>query len=81
MTCLSCDRPHLITVEFYIENNYRFSQEERDTIQTIANAAIPQVRRYLPNLPTDLVLKVYPGTDVIPETGESGTTAGLDRVF
>ena len=68
--CVSCDRTHNITVEFYSEDGYRFSQAERDTIEDIADATIPEVRKFLPALPNDLLLKVYPGKDVIPETGE-----------
>jgi len=79
--CVSCDRTHNITVEFYSEDGYRFSQAERDTIEDIADATIPEVRKYLPALPNDLLLKVYPGKDVIPETGETGSTANTDRVF
>ena len=79
--CVSCDRTHNITVEFYSEDGYRFSQAERDTIEDIADAAIPEVRKFLPALPNELLLKVYPGKDVIPETGESGFTANTDRVF
>ena len=79
--CVSCDRTHNITVEFYSEDGYRFSQAERDTIEDIANATIPEVRNFLPALPKELLLKVYPGKDVIPETGESGFTANTDRVF
>lgn len=80
-TCVSCNRTRSVTVEFYIENGYRFSLAERDAIETIADAAVPEVRRLLPTLPADIVLKVYPGTDVIPETGETGFTAGTNRVF
>jgi hypothetical protein len=79
--CVSCDRTHNITVEFYSEDGYRFSQAERDTIEDIADATIPEVRRFLPMLPDDLILKVYPGKDVIPETGETGSTASTNKVF
>jgi uncharacterized protein YjaZ len=78
---LSCDRTHNITVEFYSEDGYRFSQAERGTIEDIADAAVPEVRRFLPTLPRDLVLKVYPGKDVIPETGEGGSIASPNTVF
>ena len=71
--CVSCDRTRNITVEFYSEDGYRFSQAERDTIEDIADATIPEVRKFLPALPNDLTLKVYPGKDVIPETGETGS--------
>lgn len=81
MTCLSCGRASSATVEFYIENGYRFAQSERHTIETIVDDVVPEVRRLLPTLPADIVLKVYPGTDVIPETGETGSTAGTNRVF
>ena len=45
--CVSCDRTHNITVEFYSEDGYRFSQAERDTIEDIADATIPEVRKIL----------------------------------
>jgi hypothetical protein len=67
-------------VEFYIDDGYRFSQAERDTIEAIAEAAIPEIRRFLPSLPHDLVLKVHSGKDVIPETGETGSAAGRNPV-
>jgi uncharacterized protein YjaZ len=79
--CVSCAGPHNITVEFYSEDGYRFSQTERDTIEAIADATIPEVRRFLPSLPVNLTLKVYPGRDVIPETGESGSTGGTSSVY
>jgi uncharacterized protein YjaZ len=78
---LSCGRTHNITVEFYSEGGYRFSQAERDTIEDIADATIPEVRRFLPTLPADLILKVYPGKDVIPETGEGGSIASPNKAF
>lgn len=80
-TCVSCERARSATVEFYIENGYRFAQAERETIETIVDAVVPEVRRLLPTVPADIVVKVYPGTDVIPETGETGFTAGTNRVF
>lgn len=79
--CVSCDRTPNITVEFYSEDGYRFSQAERDTIEDIADAAIPEVRKFLAALPNDLTLKVYPGKDVIPETGEGGSIASPNKVF
>ena len=78
--CASCERTRAITVEFYIEDGYRFSQTERDTIQTIADAAVAEVRRLLPTMPKELIVKVYPGL-AIPETGETGSTASTNRVF
>ena len=68
-------------MEFYIENGYRFSSADRAAIEVIAEAAIPEIRQLLPALPRNLVLKVFPGTDVIPETGETGSIASTDRVF
>jgi uncharacterized protein YjaZ len=79
--CAACDTSRGLTVEFYIEDGYRFSPTERDRIETIAGGAVSEVRRYLPTLPPEVILKVYPGTDVIPETGETGYTGGTDRVF
>lgn len=78
---VSCDASRGLTVEFYTEDGYRFAPGERDTIETIADSAVAEIRRHLPTLPPELILKVYPGTDVIPETGETGSTAGTDRVF
>jgi len=76
VACVSCGGAHPTTVEFYIVDGYRFSQAERDTIQNIADATALEVRRFLPTLAGELVLKVYPdGSDVIDETGAAGSVA------
>lgn len=77
----ACEQSHGITVEFYAEKGYRFSPDERSSIEAIAQAAVPEIRHFLPMLPQSLVLKVYPGNDVIPETGESSSIASTDHIF
>lgn len=70
--CASCAGPEP-TVEFYLSEGYRFSPGERRVIESIARATVLEARRALQPLPRDLVVRVYAGQDVIPETGETGT--------
>jgi hypothetical protein len=65
--------PHDVTVEFYFADGYHFSQSERREVQSTADATVGEVRRLLPTLPHNLVLRVYAGKNVIPETGETAT--------
>jgi hypothetical protein len=67
----SC-RNHDVAIEFYSANGYQLSPSERRAIETVANATSTEVRRFLPALPHQLVLRVQPATRVIPETGETG---------
>jgi len=71
LTHAGCGR-HDVTVEFYLVDGYRFAPAERRAIQSVADAAARDVRALLPALPPVLVLRVYAGSDVIPETGETG---------
>jgi len=77
----SCDEAHRVTVEFYIVNGYRFSQADRDQIQSIADNAAAEVERLLPSLPAQLILKVRAGKQIIPETGEAGELAPPHTVY
>lgn len=52
---------------------YAFSRAERAAIETVADRAVADVRVLLPDLPSDLRITVQAGSDVIPETGETGT--------
>lgn len=58
------------TVEFYLADDYRFSQAERSDIEGVARSTALEARRLLPTLPQDLVIRVYAGSDIIPESGE-----------
>ena len=75
-----CDR-HETTVEFYLADGHHFSEAERASIQTVADAAAVEVRHYLPTLPRGLVLKVQAGKKVIPETGENGYSSPPNIVY
>jgi hypothetical protein len=70
--CAACGA-HETTVEFYFAHGYRFSQAERRAIEDIAESTAIETRSALPSLPRALVVRVYAGKDVIPETGETGT--------
>lgn len=70
--CAACSAPDA-TVAFYAGEDYRFSEPERNLVEDIAEATAIEARHVLPSLPADLVIRVYPGKDVIPETGETGT--------
>ena len=60
--------------------SYAFSATERRTIARIAGLATLEARRHLPALPSQLLLQVRSGTDVIPEVGASATIAGSEFV-
>lgn len=60
-------------VEFYLAKDYRFSQAERWAIEDVARSTAVEARQLLPTLPQDLVIRVYAGSDVIPESGESAS--------
>lgn len=68
-SCRSSD-PEVI---FYSVDGHRFSASERRAIERIARATATEVRRLLPALSTDLILRVEAGKDVITETGETGS--------
>lgn len=60
---------------------YEFSRTERQDIQEIVDATAREVRRVLPALPEQLVLRVNAGPKVIPETGETGSTFSTNVVY
>ena len=68
-----------ITIEF-LEDTYTFSDEEREVIQSIADATEIEVRELLPALDEDLVLIVTAGKYVIAHTGEGGMALAAGRV-
>lgn len=64
-----CARPG---VEIEYRAGYSFSEGERRAIGQIAQSAALDVRQFLPTLPGQLRLTVQAGSQVIPETGETG---------
>jgi hypothetical protein len=60
------------TVDFYFAEGYRFTPAERSRIERVFADTADEVRALLPSLPRGLRLLVRAGTDVIPETGETG---------
>ena len=76
----ACER-HQTTVTFDSHGGYTFSSGERREIQRIADAAANDVRHVLPALPTELVLRVDAGQQVIPETGENGSAVPPNVVY
>lgn len=75
-----CGR-HQTTVTFDTFGGYVFSSAERRAIQNIADATAREVRRVLPALPNELVLRVDASKKVIPETGENGSAAPPNVVY
>ena len=61
-----------IRVEFFDCKEYKFSDEEKETIKTLAVAAEKEIRTFLPQLPEGILLSVLTGQRVIPTTGELG---------
>jgi len=75
----ACGNPG-IEVEFYSVNGHRFTASERRAIERVARRTATEVRKILPALATDLVLRVEAGTKVIPETGETGSAGAANVV-
>ncbi len=68
-------------VEFYRAGGYSFSWRERRAVERIAVQTADEVRRLLPALPEQLLVKVRAGSSVIPETGEASTAVGPNVVW
>jgi uncharacterized protein YjaZ len=68
-------------VELEFRAGHAFSGGERQTIRDIAERAVVDARRHLPTLPRHLRLTVQAGSDVIPETGETGGIGLPDAVY
>jgi uncharacterized protein YjaZ len=66
-------------VEF--RHGYPFTGAERRAIEAVADRAVRDVRQHLPALPEDLTLTVQAGTNVIPETGETGEVGVPTSVY
>ncbi len=80
LTASSCSKD-AVQVEFYTIDGYTFSDEDKRALRSIANETALEVRRLLPELPELLRLKVQPGHDVIPETGEGASAFPPDSVY
>lgn len=79
LACFACGDAHQVRVEFS-SRGYEFGLLERWTIQRIADDTAVEVRAHLPALPTNLLLMVRHGTDVVPEIGATAD-AMIDSVM
>ena len=70
----ACDEHHDVDVELP-KTGRAMTKEERRETQRIADDAFRDARAELEGLPARLTLIVRWGSDVIPETGESGTAS------
>lgn len=70
-----------MSVEYSEVGDFAFSEAQRRTIQTIAEATENEVRKILPRLAQDLTLEVRNGKDVIESTGESAAVAGPQKIL
>jgi hypothetical protein len=61
-----------LTIRFLRSESYEFTRAEKRAIESISQAAIPEMRKLLPGVPPHIELTVRPGTNVSPETGEGG---------
>src|SRR5579864_9541357 len=68
------------TVEFHAAEGYHFSPAERRAIESVAANAATDARRVLPTLPHRLLIRVLPGTRVVPETGDNAEAVRPDTV-
>jgi uncharacterized protein YjaZ len=78
--CSACEA-RIVDVELVPEGRAFSSVEER-AIRDIAESTTRNVRALIPTLPKRITLVVQPGKEsVIPETGETGTTAQPSSVY
>ena len=61
-----------VTIRFLRSETYTFSRADRRLITSVAESTVAEVRRLLPSIPPRIELTVRPGTDVIPEIGQTG---------
>ena len=76
----SIQQAHGVTIEFK-EENYKFTAEERDVVQLIADVAEAEVRELLPTLDEQILLIVNTGKFVIEITGEGGMALSAGTVL
>ena len=76
----ACAKPDR-SVQFFRSETYTFSATEQDRIEAIASATLRDARTLLPGLPERIHLTVRPGSDVIEETGETGTAMPPDAIM
>lgn len=69
--------PREVEVVFYDD----FSWREQRQIERIATDTASEVRRLLPALPRNLIIRAQMGEHVVPETGETGTAAQPNIVY
>ena len=69
LAAVGCKEPG---VELEFRAGHAFSRSERQTILDVAERAVVDARRHLPTLPSHLRITVQAGSQVIPETGETG---------
>jgi hypothetical protein len=67
-------------VAFFTIDGQEISRDEQRTIERIARGAVAEVRKLLPTLGAELTVRVQPGTEVIPETGENASTIPPDTI-
>ncbi len=77
---VSCATPD-VGVVFYAHDGYSSPPAERRAIEVIAHAAVRDARPLLPDLPPDVIVRVSPGTQVMPETGQTATFAPPNVVY
>lgn len=61
-----------VKVRYLRSETYTFSRADRRLITSVAESTVAEVRRVLPGTPERIEITVRPGTEVIPETGQSG---------
>ena len=61
-----------VTIRYLRSEDYTFTRGDKRVISGIATSTIAEVRQLLPNTPERIELTVRPGTDVIPEVGQTG---------
>lgn len=68
--------PSSSTNFIFDEARHQFTAAEKETIEQIARRAIDEARASLPGVPPAVTIRIGSSKNVIPETGESGSSSG-----
>ncbi len=81
LASLSGCRSNAVTVVFEDNQEHSFARAERRAIEEVAEQAVADARRVLPQLPGTILVTVRASKDVIPETGENASNGQPNLVF
>jgi uncharacterized protein YjaZ len=77
----ACASRDAVRVAYRSDGDHAFSSEERQVIESIAEATVREVKGLLPLLPLPITIVVNDGRQVIEETGETGSAVPPSKIY